>query len=223
MISAAFAATLATAATAIKLEEVYTYNRGPDYYSTGYGEFQVENTNDNFRTNYQDFSLDHNRIADTLDVNHQGGGVLDINGDDLTYSAFGLTASKAGDEYNLSYDTDFESTTPGGDGKIPGGDWHGIGGGYGVDRIFWTTGSWNWRHYGEGTDPTGTLIFQEDGKVNYNGTADPGSSWYVDDEGFMIHEWRANDVPHKMYNDVEAGTMTLVDPVRDPATFMDRA
>ena len=98
----------------------------------------------------------------------------------------------------------------------------GLGGALGLDDEWFTTDSWNWRHYGEGTNPTATLNFLEDGTVEVSGSADPGSSWYVDDEGFMIHEWRANDIPHKMSVDVDAGTMTLVDPVRTPATFMDR-
>ena len=45
-------------------------------------------------------------------------------------------------------------------------------GALGLDTKWFTTGSWNWRHNGEGTNPTGTLIFQEDGKVNVNGSAD---------------------------------------------------
>ena len=92
-----------------------------------------------------------------------------------------------------------------------------------MDDEWFTTGSWNWRPYGEGTDPTDTLNFLEDGTVSVNGIVDLRSSWYVDYEGFMIHKWSAGGADHKMSVDVDAGTMTLVDSDRTPATFMDRA
>ena len=64
-----------------------------------------------------------------------------------------------------------------------------------------TANSWNWWYNGKVAGvwyEPGNVKFNADHTVTNYGNTEGGSHWYIDDEGYLLHRWRAGEGYHKM-------------------------
>ena len=97
MLSAIAASALVAATQAIKLEDVYTYSRGPDHYQTGYGQFSVDKNSAELNAKYADFNLNHNYMSDQLAVgDYESKFFRDEQAKSGSFEGFGFTGTQDG-------------------------------------------------------------------------------------------------------------------------------